>query len=127
MSTDKLLSLHISDKRNLDLAPSSKANLIVVNSSVTKSEGVITPDEVLFLIPFCHLTVLAIFILIMLDIWKVARAKIAMLNPFCQSPCRNCRFFTNNHHLWCAVNPSIVFTKQALDCSDYRPSNKHLL
>ncbi len=127
MSTDKLLSLYILDKRNLDLAPSSKANLIIVSSAVTKPEGVITtPNEVLFLISFCYVIALAIFILMLLDVGKVAIAKIAILNPFCKFPCSNCRFFTNNYHLLCAVHPSIVFTKQAFDCSDYHPLSNDL-
>lgn len=34
-------------------------------------------------------------------------------------PCKTCRFFANNHYLQCAVRPSIVLTKQAMDCPDY--------
>lgn len=131
MSTDKLLSLYILDKRNLNLASSTKTKLIIVNSDVTKpdltkQEGVITPEEALFLIPLCSMLVLAIFILMLPDVWKVARAKIATLNRFHQVPCKNCRFFTNNHHLWCTVHPSIALTKQALNCADYHPLSEDL-
>lgn len=38
-------------------------------------------------------------------------------------PCMNCHFYTMNPHLKCAVNPSVVLTKQAIDCPDYRPRN----
>lgn len=41
------------------------------------------------------------------------------LLPICQSPCRNCKFFDDNNYLNCAVHPSIVLTKQAVNCSDY--------
>ncbi|BAY64314.1 hypothetical protein NIES22_44100 [Calothrix brevissima NIES-22] len=34
-------------------------------------------------------------------------------------PCKDCRFFINNKYLNCAVNPSIVLTKAAIDCRDY--------
>ncbi|MEH2407753.1 hypothetical protein [Nostoc sp.] len=39
-------------------------------------------------------------------------------------PCKNCRFYSHNHYLKCAVNPSIVLTKEAMNCSEYSPSNK---
>jgi hypothetical protein len=45
-------------------------------------------------------------------------------NRFSQSPCTKCRFFSNNPFLKCAVNPTLVLTKEAVDCSDYRPRNK---
>ncbi len=126
MSTDKVIKLYILDKKNLNLVPSSKAKLAIVNLVVTKPdltrpEGAITTDEALFFIPFCSMIFLAFFILKLLDVWKVARAKFTTLNCFHQLPCRNCRFFTNNHYLYCTVHPSIVLTEQALDCSDYCP------
>lgn len=39
-------------------------------------------------------------------------------------PCKNCSFYSNNHYLKCAVNPSIVLTEEAMNCSEYSPSNK---
>lgn len=41
-------------------------------------------------------------------------------------PCRKCQFFSNNHYLKCAVNPSIAMTKDAIECRDYCPSEKAL-
>lgn len=43
------------------------------------------------------------------------------LNNLHQSPCRNCCFFSNNNYLQCAVNPSTVSTKAAINCCDYSP------
>jgi hypothetical protein len=37
-----------------------------------------------------------------------------------QIPCKNCRFFTNNPYLRCAVRPNTALTHQAIDCSDYQ-------
>lgn len=37
-----------------------------------------------------------------------------------QVPCRNCRFYTNNHYLKCAVQPSVVMTEEARTCSDFQ-------
>ncbi|MCC5659650.1 hypothetical protein LC608_22280 [Nostoc sp. XA010] len=39
-------------------------------------------------------------------------------------PCKNCSFYSNNHYLKCAVNPSIVLTEEAMNCSEYSPSKK---
>ncbi|BAZ68484.1 MAG: hypothetical protein KME28_25785 [Pelatocladus maniniholoensis HA4357-MV3] len=36
-------------------------------------------------------------------------------------PCRKCHYFSQNHHLNCAVQPSIVLTEEASNCPDYCP------
>ncbi|MEH2326982.1 MAG: hypothetical protein V7K32_26140 [Nostoc sp.] len=38
-----------------------------------------------------------------------------------QHPCKSCHFFNNNHYLKCAVQPFAPLTKEALNCSDYKP------
>jgi len=45
---------------------------------------------------------------------------------FVQSPCRTCRFFSNNPYLKCAVHSTIVLTKEANKCPDYNPQNRFL-
>lgn len=45
------------------------------------------------------------------------------ITRFQEIPCCNCQFFQENHYLNCAVQPSIVLTKQALNCSDYLPNS----
>lgn len=45
-------------------------------------------------------------------------------NSFAQSPCTKCQFFSNNPFLKCAVNPTVVLTKEAVNCSEYKPRNK---
>jgi hypothetical protein len=37
-------------------------------------------------------------------------------------PCKNCRFYSKNHYLKCAVQPSIVLTEEAMNCSEYSPN-----
>jgi hypothetical protein len=34
-------------------------------------------------------------------------------------PCSKCQFFSHNHYLRCAVNPSTVLTEEATNCADY--------
>ncbi|NJR25033.1 MAG: hypothetical protein HC786_24170 [Richelia sp. CSU_2_1] len=36
-------------------------------------------------------------------------------------PCTSCRFFNNNYYLKCAVFPSRVLTKDAINCAEYCP------
>lgn len=63
--------------------------------------------------------------------WTVMQEEIEdpleLPNRFSQSPCTKCRFFSNNPFLKCAVNPTVALTKEAVDCSDYRPKNKNSL
>lgn len=40
-------------------------------------------------------------------------------------PCLNCRFFKDSQYLRCAVHPSTVLTKQAIDCLDYQSCESH--
>ncbi|PIG91506.1 hypothetical protein [Gloeocapsopsis sp. IPPAS B-1203] len=39
-------------------------------------------------------------------------------------PCSNCRFFSSNPYLRCAVNPKIALTEEAINCADYCPQAK---
>lgn len=34
-------------------------------------------------------------------------------------PCKNCRFFSSNLYLKCAVRPSDALTERAIDCADF--------
>ncbi|RUS93463.1 hypothetical protein DSM106972_096120 [Dulcicalothrix desertica PCC 7102] len=38
--------------------------------------------------------------------------------------CTQCRYFAKNHFINCAVQPSIVLTDEATNCSDYCPKNQ---
>ena len=61
--------------------------------------------------------------------WATTREEledIIEISSFSQSPCRKCRFFTNNHYLKCAVHPTIVLTKEASNCPDYNPKSMFL-
>jgi hypothetical protein len=38
----------------------------------------------------------------------------------CAAPiCPGCRYFSNNHYLRCALQPTIVMTDRSIDCHDY--------
>jgi hypothetical protein len=51
---------------------------------------------------------------------------IVTTNSLNKVRCQNCRFYSNNRYLNCAVQPSIVLTKDAENCTDYCPKNANL-
>jgi len=82
--------------------------------------------------PYLSLLFAAIFLIIFwkitdfivpLNVRKLTQDRQVISNCFKQVPCRKCQFFDGNHYLNCAVRPSIVLTKQALNCSDYLPKS----
>ncbi|MBE9016254.1 hypothetical protein IQ272_08895 [Chroococcidiopsidales cyanobacterium LEGE 13417] len=64
-------------------------------------------------------------VLIIFQISRKRKQSLAsdFLNRLHQVPCINCHFYSMNPHLKCAVNPSVVLTRRAIDCPDYRPRN----
>lgn len=44
-------------------------------------------------------------------------------NPQSNLPCHKCVYFSQNHYLKCAVQPSIVLTEESMNCSDFCPQN----
>lgn len=102
-----------------------QTKLIAVNSvapklDLTKQEREIGSENVLALMLFCSAMVLVISISMLPYVWKGYRAKKSEPNHNSQIPCKNCHFFAHNHYLRCTVQPSLVLTDQAFDCSDYR-------
>ena len=43
------------------------------------------------------------------------------IKPSDRVPCKNCRYFSGNFYLKCAVHPATVLTKEASNCADYSP------
>ncbi len=70
--------------------------------------------------PICLITVCVLsFFLFRANFRKFPRNGKVAIYRFQQVPCTKCQFFNNNQHLRCAVHPSIVSTKQSLNCPDY--------
>lgn len=63
----------------------------------------------------------AILCLMVSIILTGARAEIFALDRLHQVPCRNCKFFSRNPYLKCAIHPCIALTEKASNCSDYLP------
>jgi hypothetical protein len=83
------------------------------------------PDgEVVFaLVYFLIITGTLIFLKLSIKSYHSAENRINTLNTLNQVPCKNCRFFTDNNYLHCAVHPTIVLKKEAIDCPDYYPQS----
>jgi hypothetical protein len=68
-----------------------------------------------------------IFFLVLRKIRRILDNKMVFtVKTVHQVPCKNCRFYSNNHYLKCAVQPSIVMTDEAKNCSEYSPKNDKL-
>lgn len=58
--------------------------------------------------------------------WRATREDVEELLEITSSQisCKRCRFFSNNPYLKCAVQPIIAMTKEAINCSEFRPKIK---
>ncbi|MBO3462716.1 hypothetical protein G7B40_034260 [Aetokthonos hydrillicola Thurmond2011] len=110
----------------------SKPDIITENkvSSVPGNHATKPPIELTQLLPVLFIPVLFMIVVAIgaLIFPSNVRRKFPQnaklnTNRFKQVPCRNCQFFNDNHYLNCAVQPSNVLTKEALNCSDYLPNN----
>ncbi|MDF2386491.1 hypothetical protein JMG10_33815 [Nostoc ellipsosporum NOK] len=80
------------------------------------------PDIVVSLTPVGLLVSWIIFFLILGKVRTALDNKIVLrINTLHKVPCKNCQFYSNNNYLKCAVQPSIVMTEEAKDCSEYSP------
>lgn len=58
-------------------------------------------------------------VLFISNVWKLPQKRKVTIYRFKSVNCMNCRYFNDSHYLKCAVHPSTVLTKKALNCSDY--------
>ena len=66
-----------------------------------------------------------VFFLMLSKLRTVVDNKIVFkINSLNKLPCQNCEYFCTNNYLKCAVQPSIVMTEAAKNCSDYSPKTK---
>ncbi len=102
----------------------------VIQSEVKKEQAQTyestIPDIAIYLSPVGFIISWIGFFLILQKIREFLDEKMVFpINSLHKVPCKNCRFYSNNHYLKCAVNPSIVLTEKATSCSEYSPSKKN--
>ena len=88
--------------------------------SENQLDGVSVYDVVL---TFSSVSLIAIIAAVCLMVSKI-RVELPnplgfKIKPSNQIPCKNCRYFSGNFYLKCAVHPDTVLTKEASDCGDY--------
>jgi hypothetical protein len=80
------------------------------------------PDLAISLTPISFVFSWVVFLLTLRYIrTRLDDKMVFTINNLHKVPCKNCRFFSNNHYLKCAVQPSIVLTEEAIDCCEYSP------
>ncbi|MDF5725332.1 MAG: hypothetical protein PUP91_33760 [Rhizonema sp. PD37] len=82
------------------------------------------PDAVIAFVPLGFVIIWTGLFLMISKMRTMTIDKIIITaNPLKKVPCNNCQFFSSNAFLKCAVQPSIVLTEEANNCSDYCPKN----
>lgn len=88
-----------------------------------KPEPFTIPDIALSLTPMAVLVAwISFFILLRKHQGSRGDKKGFVIHTLRKVPCKNCQFYANNHYLKCAVQPSLVMTEEAKNCSEYSPS-----
>jgi hypothetical protein len=120
MNTDRFLEPLSTQEANL--APKSVSE---TRSNQVQIEEVTINNTLVYGVYTIFVLTGTVFLLTMLKMtYGCKQDKIAKLfKQFSQIPCQNCRYFSKNFYLKCAVQPSIVLKAEAKDCSDYWPIN----
>ncbi|WP_017651428.1 hypothetical protein [Fortiea contorta] len=85
-----------------------------------KQEGLTIPVVAVYLSPLGFMFVWVVFFLILQKIRNMIENKMTFtMKTSHKVPCKNCKYYANNHYIKCAVQPSIVLTEAAQDCSEY--------
>lgn len=93
--------------------PYSQVQETVPNYSWGMTEGIF-----FVLIGVSFIPLLLMFIR-SLNLYKTISSRLTLHQGTQQSTCLKCQYFSKNMYLKCAVNPSIVLTKEAKDCPDF--------
>ncbi len=101
----------------------SNSTYVEVAQNTPSSNQVNVPNNaVSFWGPLSLLTGGAIFLTMLVKLRKNKQSNIVVnLKQINKIPCSNCRYFSSNPYLKCAVNPKIALTEEAIDCTEYCP------
>nr|WP_138500026.1 hypothetical protein [Nostoc sp. PA-18-2419] len=101
----------------------------VIHSEIKKQQPptkeLTIPDLAISLSPLGFIIGWVVFLLMLQKIQSLLNYKVAFpITISHKVPCKNCRFYSNNNYLKCAVNPSIVLTEEAMHCCEYSPNKR---
>lgn len=119
MSVDPILTNKIPEIKNLREVSQSE-----LTAEPIQSDNLDISDLALTLSPIALIFSWVVFFLILQKIRTALDHKMVFsIKGLHQVPCRNCRFYSNNHYLKCAVQPCLVLTEEAKNCSEFAPKN----
>lgn len=119
MSIEPIILKKIAENRNFSQITQSE-----VKQEQMQPDGLEISDIALTLSPIALLFSWVMFFLILQKIRTILDNKMVFsVKGAHKVPCKNCRFYSNNHYLKCAVQPSLVMTEEAKDCPEYSPKN----
>ncbi|MGB3757090.1 MAG: hypothetical protein WBA07_12045 [Rivularia sp. (in: cyanobacteria)] len=102
----------------------TQASTREISPSIPPSRTV-TPTQVgLAIIPVAFVVTLTFLFFKQVQDRKNLYTKLVNLKRFSSIPCHKCQFFDNNQQLPCAVQPAVVLSEEAMNCSDYAPKRR---
>ncbi|MBD2532141.1 hypothetical protein H6G97_22180 [Nostoc flagelliforme FACHB-838] len=121
MHYNQILQKTVAANNNWDQVTQSEAK-----NEQTQTHELAIPDLAIFLYPVGFMVGWIFFFLILRKIRALLDEKIIFsISHLHKVPCKNCRFYSSNYYLKCAVNPSVVLTEEAKNCSEYSPNKKN--
>ncbi|MCC5620567.1 hypothetical protein [Nostoc sp. CHAB 5715] len=127
MDTLELLRFYVSAQKSLNQSTLIEAKLAnAIDHDIKPHDGDI-PFVAVFLAHISFMIVWGTFVFLVSYASKAVqdaaqdKHEIVSIKHLEQHPCKNCQFFNKNHYLKCAVQPFAALTKEALNCSDYKP------
>ncbi|MBE9212244.1 hypothetical protein IQ247_05885 [Plectonema cf. radiosum LEGE 06105] len=95
-----------------------------ISPNIPPSGEVTSIQTGLAIIPVAFVITLAFVFIKQIKYRKNLYTQVVSLKHFYSIPCRKCQFFDNNQHLPCAVQPALVLSVEAVNCSDYAPKRR---
>ncbi|MBD6619390.1 hypothetical protein FNW02_27070 [Komarekiella sp. 'clone 1'] len=118
MYVDQTLQINVINHRNLRQLSQNKPKI-----EQAQPNELTIPDVVISLSPLGFIFGWIVFFIALRKIRTFLDNKMVFtIKGLDKVPCKNCKFYSNNHYLKCAVNPSIVLTEEAMNCSEYSPT-----
>jgi hypothetical protein len=96
-----------------------KSQPVEVTQTKAGSHEAIPPNGSLFIIPLCFVIIWAIATFPFFRELSKSSPRGKLFLQASRIPCRNCRFYSKNSYLKCAVHPTTAATDEAMNCSDF--------
>lgn len=102
----------------------TQPNTRQISPNIPLSSEISTVQIGLAFIPVAFVITLAFMFFKQVKYRKNLYTQLVNLKHLSSIPCRKCQFFDNNQQLPCAVQPAVVLSEEAINCSDYAPKRR---